>query len=404
MTLAIRAQGLSKRYRIGDGLASYETLRESITRLAKAPFVRLMGRGSRQQTIWALDDVSFQVKRGEVLGIIGRNGAGKSTLLRLLGRITEPTRGRAEVWGRVGSLLEVGTGFHPELTGGENVFLNGAILGMKRREIVAKFDAIVSFAEVEKFIDTPVKHYSSGMYLRLAFSVAAHLEPEILLVDEVLAVGDASFQKRCLGKMGEVSQEGRTVLFVSHNIGAVTELCHRALLLEHGKLAAEGPASDVVARYVKSTQELDPQTVPSGPLDMPTLVARVEGVDEPTTTIAFDLGFKLVAGCQVAEALDGLELNCILYDVRGAKVFHRRSHTRDQGLDCLEPGRYEVQASIPPLWLAAGAYTAVMLFRLPGGTRWDLISSPHLPLTVTGAPSRFGCQLVPREEWEISQA
>jgi lipopolysaccharide transport system ATP-binding protein len=235
--VAIRVDGLSKRYRLGRRVG-YRTLRESITGIAKAP-ARLFRRGSRQPppTLWALKDVSFEVKHGEVVGIIGRNGAGKSTLLKVLSRITEPTEGRAETWGRLGSLLEVGTGFHPELTGRENVFMNGAILGMRNREIRAKFDEIVAFAEVEKFIDTPVKHYSSGMYTRLAFAVAAHLEPEILVVDEVLAVGDAEFQKKCLGKMSEVAHQGRTVLFVSHNMNAIEQLCGSALLLERGCVA-----------------------------------------------------------------------------------------------------------------------------------------------------------------------
>jgi lipopolysaccharide transport system ATP-binding protein len=205
-----------------------------------------------KDTFWALRDVSFEVKHGEVLGIIGRNGAGKSTLLKILSRITEPTRGRAIIKGRVGSLLEVGTGFHPELTGRENIFLNGAILGMQRVEIERKFDEIVAFAEIEKFLDTPVKHYSSGMYVRLAFAVAAHLEPEILLVDEVLAVGDAAFQKKCLGKMGDVARGGRTILFVSHNMAAVQSLCDRALLFNHGELEMTGATDSVVYEYFRS--------------------------------------------------------------------------------------------------------------------------------------------------------
>jgi homopolymeric O-antigen transport system ATP-binding protein len=222
--------------------------------LARAPFRLLQTRGARLEprTVWALRNVSFEVRRGEVLGIIGRNGAGKSTLLKILSRITEPTEGTAEIRGRVGSLLEVGTGFHGELTGRENVFLNGAILGMPRGEISAKFDEIVSFAEVETFIDTPVKRYSSGMYLRLAFAVAAHLEPDILIVDEVLAVGDARFQAKCLNKMRAVGQQGRTVLFVSHNMPAVTHLCERAILLEDGMPVRDGPAADVVREYLRS--------------------------------------------------------------------------------------------------------------------------------------------------------
>ena len=254
--LAVRAQGLGKRYRIGGWQAPYKTLRESLTGLATAPF-RFLRRGAasqgpREETFWALRDVSFEVRAGEVIGIIGRNGAGKSTLLKILSRITEPTTGRAEIRGRVSSLLEVGIGFHAELTGRENLYLNGAILGMPKVEIDRKFDEIVAFAEVERFIDTPVKHYSSGMYLRLAFAVAAHLEPEILIVDEVLAVGDASFQKKCLNKMENVGQQGRTVLFVSHNMPAVTRLCQRVVLLSEGSVLEDGPSSHVVGAYLKS--------------------------------------------------------------------------------------------------------------------------------------------------------
>jgi lipopolysaccharide transport system ATP-binding protein len=245
---AVRTEGVAKRYRLGT-MERYPTLREALV----APFRRT---GSRPvprpggDTLWALRDVSFEVERGEVLGVIGRNGAGKSTLLKILSRITEPTAGLIELRGRVGSLLEVGTGVHPELTGRENVFLNGAILGMRRAEIARQFDAIVAFAETERFVDTPVKYYSSGMYMRLAFAVAAHLEPEILIVDEVLAVGDAAFQRKCLGRMDQVAYGGRTVLFVSHNLDAVRRLCRRTLLLQQGKVEALGPTADVLARYL----------------------------------------------------------------------------------------------------------------------------------------------------------
>jgi lipopolysaccharide transport system ATP-binding protein len=252
MSAAITAAGLSKRYRIGELQSSYGTLRESLVRVAKRA-----ARGPhrhRHEEIWALRDVSFDVPEGQVLGVIGRNGAGKSTLLKILTRITTPTNGRAEIRGRVGSLLEVGTGFHPELTGRENVFLNGSVLGMKRKEIVGKLDEIVEFAGIERFIDTPVKRYSSGMYVRLAFAVAAHLEPEILLVDEVLAVGDAEFQRRCLGRMQDFGQSGRTVLFVSHNMPAIARLCERTILLSDGEIERDGPSPDVVAHYLQSGQ------------------------------------------------------------------------------------------------------------------------------------------------------
>jgi len=249
--IAIRVEGLGKSYQITHAHGGYRTLQEDLRALIKRPFTR----GSdapRKETFWALKDISFEVKTGEVLGIIGRNGAGKSTLLKILSRITKPTTGHADIYGRVGSLLEVGTGFHPELTGRENIFLNGAVLGMSRRDIQARFDEIVAFAEVEQFLDTPVKRYSSGMYMRLAFAVAAHMEPEVLVVDEVLAVGDAAFQKKCLGKMSEVAKGGRTVLFVSHNMAAVENLCTRGIVLEHGRMIFDGTQTQAILRYTES--------------------------------------------------------------------------------------------------------------------------------------------------------
>lgn len=242
----ISVKNLSKKYVIGEK-QQYYSLRDSISNVFKNPFKK---EGNKRDEFWALKDVSFDVNEGDVVGIIGRNGAGKSTLLKILSQITPPTTGEIRLGGRVASLLEVGTGFHQELTGRENIYLNGAILGMKRREINKKFDEIVDFAEIEKFLDTPVKHYSSGMYMRLAFAVAAHLEPEILIVDEVLAVGDTQFQKKCLGKMSEVSKQGRTVLFVSHNMGAITQLCGKTILLDDGLLAKYGSTQKVVNSYV----------------------------------------------------------------------------------------------------------------------------------------------------------
>jgi lipopolysaccharide transport system ATP-binding protein len=253
--LAIRAEGLGKAYRIGAAPTErYRTLRDAISSAAKRSTWR--SRGRRGDTFWALKDVSFEVRQGDTLGVIGRNGAGKSTLLKILSRITQPTTGRADMYGRLASLLEVGTGFHPELTGRENVYLNGAILGMRRVEIDRRFEEIVAFAEVEEFLDTPVKRYSSGMYMRLAFAVAAHLESEILVVDEVLAVGDAEFQRKCLSKMGELSRGGRTVLFVSHNLAAVESLCRSAILLEQGSIVASGGSSQVVQSYQSSAPDV----------------------------------------------------------------------------------------------------------------------------------------------------
>lgn len=257
MSPAIVIRGLSKQYRLGERGPRYLTLRDTIAQAARRFFrpTTSTAAAGEPDFIWALKDVSFDVQAGEVVGLIGRNGAGKSTLLKVLAEITSPTEGEVEIRGRVGSLLEVGTGFHPELTGRENIFLNGAILGMTRAEIRRKFDEIVAFAEVEKFIDTPVKWYSSGMHVRLAFAVAAHLEPEILLVDEVLAVGDAQFQKKCMGKMSEVARgEGRTILFVSHNMAAVEALCARCVLLSNGRVAAQGDTDAVIAEYLKSAE------------------------------------------------------------------------------------------------------------------------------------------------------
>src|SRR5580658_5541967 len=282
--VVISAENVSKAYRLGQ--IGGGTLREDFARWwAKAlhkpdPYLKI-GEEHRARKMgeqfWALDDVSFQVKQGDVLGVIGRNGAGKSTLLKILSQVTLPTSGQIKIKGRIASLLEVGTGFHPELTGRENIFLNGAILGMTRAEIKRKFDDIVAFAEVEKFLDTPVKHYSSGMYVRLAFAVAAHLEPEILIVDEVLAVGDAEFQKKCLGKIGEVSrQEGRTVLFVSHNLAAIAELTDRALLLKSGSVVVDGSVADVLSAYLAAGMRAPDYVRPFDPKVSSPHVARVE--------------------------------------------------------------------------------------------------------------------------------
>jgi lipopolysaccharide transport system ATP-binding protein len=266
----IRVENLAKRYQIGAREASYRTLRDTLVGVVRSPFSRAGGqRQSGRPTVWALKDVSFDVHPGEIVGIVGQNGAGKSTLLKILSQITEPTRGRAELYGRIGSLLEVGTGFHPELTGRENVYLNGAILGMKRAEIARKFDEIVAFSEIERFIDTPVKWYSSGMYLRLAFSVAAHLDPEILVLDEVMAVGDASFQEKCLNKMQEIMGRGRTILFVSHNMQSITRLCKRVIYISGGEVVQDGPAHQVASLYLSARLKLSAQREWQNPSEAP---------------------------------------------------------------------------------------------------------------------------------------
>ena len=286
MPAAVTVEGLSKQYRIGQLQPAYGTLRDSLVHTVKR--VRSGHLHEPAETIWAVRDVSFEAQEGELMGIIGPNGAGKSTLLKILTRITTPTEGRATIRGRVGSLLEVGTGFHPELTGRENIFLNGSILGMTRAEITRNFDAIVEFSGVEKFIDTPVKRYSSGMFVRLAFSVAAHFEPEVMIVDEVLSVGDADFQRRSLGRMEDIGDSGRTVLFVSHNLQALLQLCDRAILLKEGRVVLAGPTTDVVAFYEQETMGTGPELVWQNPADAPgddlARLQSVRVVDENRTT------------------------------------------------------------------------------------------------------------------------
>jgi lipopolysaccharide transport system ATP-binding protein len=377
--IAIRAESLGKRYRIGTAReAPYKTIREAVVRAAKAPLrnlsrLRRLGtfREDVDDLVWALRDISFEIQHGEVFGVIGRNGAGKSTLLKILSRITEPTVGRAAVHGRVGSLLEVGTGFHPELTGRENIYLNGSILGMDRAYIDRKFEEIVEFSGVGKFIDTPVKRYSSGMYLRLAFAVAAHLEPEILVVDEVLAVGDAQFQKRCLTKMSDIRGEGRTVIFVSHNLTAVRALCDRALLLRQGTLVANTSASEAVSMYVAEirdsvlSREYPNET--SAPQNASVVVRKVavhnrngEPLEEIDTATPFTIDVDY------ATKQDGafVGINLLVYDLENNLVF--------QSLSTLEPvwygrpmpfGRYRTSCHIPGNLLNAEWYViGVQLF------------------------------------------
>lgn len=361
--VGIRLVDLGKQYRLGARRESYHTLRDAIVTGLRG-IVSRSSRSAGHDTFWALRDVSFELPRGAALGLIGRNGAGKSTLLKILSRITEPTTGYAQVRGRVGSLLEVGTGFHPELTGRENVLLNGVILGMTRPEILRKFDAIVAFAEVERFIDTPVKHYSSGMYLRLAFAVAAHLEPEILLVDEVLAVGDANFQKRCLGKMDDVARHGRTVVFVSHNIEAVQRLCSHAVMLDKGRVAAFGDTASVVSRYL-SQDQLRP--APGTWVDTSTM-ARVGTGEARFVGVQYRNGAGNGSG--IARAMDPLEfrveiesgtarpvgsLAVFLTDQYGRKLINADTAQIDRVIS-LKRGRNVIKVRLESVYLAPDVY------------------------------------------------
>jgi lipopolysaccharide transport system ATP-binding protein len=414
--IAIRVENISKLYRIGGRQERYRTLRDTLVKNFTAPFLRLSSvlRGQSTTfshgTIWALKNVSFEVKQGEVVGIIGRNGAGKSTLLKILSQITEPTEGYAKVYGRVGSLLEVGTGFHPELTGRENIYLNGAILGMKKAEIERKFDEIVAFAEIEKFIDTPVKHYSSGMYMRLAFSVAAHLEPDILLVDEVLAVGDAAFQKKCLGKMGNVAEEGRTVLFVSHNMPAVQRLCGNTYLLEQGRIIANGNSVEVVETYYRLTmdrKEMVPETrsVPEGTvrfLDWQIKNSSAGGIyscftDEPCT-IALQLGVRRV----VKNANFGIAI----WTNEGTLAWAARN--LDYGGQCifLEEGLFELKFSVPFFPLRPGTYQIhVSANDIEDGTLDEWYVQPKLrilPKNESGIPPNWQGILNMKSEFNLT--
>jgi len=369
--LAIRVDKLGKQYRIGASPERYITLRDSVAGMLKAPIRRLRqgflpAQEDEQHTIWALRDVSFNVEQGQVLGVIGRNGAGKSTLLKILSRVTEPSTGEVEIRGRVGSLLEVGTGFHPELTGRENTYLNGAILGMPRAEIDRKFDEIIDFSGVEKFIDTPVKRYSSGMYLRLAFAVAAHLEPEILVVDEVLAVGDAEFQRKCLGKMSDVAQEGRTVLFVSHNMSAILRLTKEAIVLDRGQLVMRAPTAEAVDYYMSSgfsetgervwTREEVPATAsPFRPMALRVRDIRGMVVDvlRSTEPITVEVEYKLDAPIQ------GLRIGLYLMSMRGEYVltsFDTDDPEKYEQYSVREPGHYLSRCTIPADMLNEGRY------------------------------------------------
>ena len=361
----IRCEALSKRYAIGRR-ERYRALRDVIAETASNPFRRF--RKSKPDSIWALKEVSFDAPQGEAIGIIGRNGAGKSTLLKILSRITKPTTGEVRIRGRVGSLLEVGTGFHPELTGRENIFLNGAIIGMRKAEIVRKFDEIVAFAEVEKFLDTPVKRYSSGMYVRLAFAVAAHLETEILVIDEVLAVGDVAFQRKCLGKMGDLSHSGRTVLFVSHNMQAVRSLCSHAIWLDQGQIKAVGKSANVIEQYLdaasrsKQAGDLDLrlQAMPRDPIFRMNYVSlEQDGVT--ASTVLSGKPLELVLGYTIAKDTPGFHICVYVYDIEGTLLIETIHNGHAEEPPVVQAGDYVSRVSFPAEFFAAHAYEVGIL-------------------------------------------
>ena len=433
--IAIKVEGLSKQYRIGEQ-ERYRALRDVITDAAASPFRRLRsafrngnGNGSSSDTglrssvsghpaasaalpdtrhptpdtqFWALDDVSFEVKRGEVVGIIGRNGAGKSTLLKILSRITKPTKGHAEIHGRVGSLLEVGTGFHPELTGRENIYLNAAILGMRRAEVAKKFDEIVAFAEVEKFIDTAVKRYSSGMYVRLAFAVAAHMETEVLLVDEVLAVGDAQFQKKCLGELDNLAKAGRTVLLVSHNVAAVRSLCSRGIVLVDGSAEFDGSSQDAVNVYanqlILTNSYIDLSASMKG-RSGPKCYCRIAGVSLSDSGNRPTLNFQMGSEMRVRVDLEFLargeswEIGVGIFSNTGVAVHYLISNWEGFSLPA-EVGRSTVEVTIPILQLFPGRYAVSLWVKRPGEGIDDQINEAVAfdveEADITGHPSYFG--------------
>ncbi len=370
MSFAIRVENLGKQYKIGVAPERYRTLRDNLVEIVNVPkrLARRMknSRAHDENTIWALRNVSFDVHQGQVLGVVGRNGAGKSTLLKILSRITEPSEGYAEIHGRVGSLLEVGTGFHPELTGRDNIYLNGAILGMKRAEIERKFDEIVDFSGVEKFIDTPVKRYSSGMYLRLAFAVSAYLEPEILVVDEVLAVGDAEFQRKCLGKMSDVAQEGRTVLFVSHNMSAILRLTQETIVLERGKMIYRAATPEAIDYYLSSglaqsgerrwlDDEIPASAKPFKPVALRILNAFGKMADTIRSVEKAEIEFEY----SLEEAITGLRLGIYLMSGRGELVFTAFDTDQPDLYDRFavrDAGQYISRCSLPADILNEGRY------------------------------------------------
>lgn len=406
--IVIDVQNVSKRYIISHR-ASYDTFRDSLVDAAKKPF-RLLTRKPRptKEEFWALHDVSFQVHQGDRVGIIGRNGAGKSTMLKILSQITGPTTGQISMTGRIASLLEVGTGFHPELTGRENVYLNGAILGMKQSEIRKKFDEIVAFSEIEKFLDTPVKRYSSGMYVRLAFAVAAHLDPEILIVDEVLAVGDQQFQKKCLGKMEDFTKTGRTVLFVSHNMSAINRLCSRTVLLDQGRVVTSGNTDMVIKKYIEQGMIERPEfhlpPDPSKPIHLRSVTVMNAG-GQVTADFRFDEEIYIQIEYEVNQPVDDCK---VWYGLRTTEEVHVYGSADTDMSEPLQgrrkPGRYITKTKIPKCWLNSGRYYLVVgVVRSSTVTSFDREEITSISVLDIGVPEvgRPG-MLQPYLEWQTT--
>jgi lipopolysaccharide transport system ATP-binding protein len=411
MSLAISIENVSKVYQIGQigtGTISRDVERWFVTKVMgrEDPFLKLgqvNDRAVKGETdvVWSLKAIDLSIEQGDAIGIIGRNGAGKSTLLKLLSRVTAPTTGRIRIKGRVASLLEVGTGFHPELTGRENVYLNGSILGMRKKEIDRKFDEIIAFSGVERYIDTPVKRYSSGMSVRLAFAVAAHLESEILIVDEVLAVGDAEFQKKCIGKMEEIGQrDGRTVLFVSHNMGAIQEFCHRGIQIERGSIAFDGEVTECIANYFQLKRTVDR---PAGQVNEPIILGRFEvdgslfpsvgSGDSATVTVDFD-----------CHEIDHPTIILIIENSFGQSMVHFTIPRTDLGRKNLN-GTYKLELNLPPLWLSPGIYSIYMKFIGHSYGRRARVTSERIMMKVTGKFDNTGKTiLTPDIEWSIERA
>jgi lipopolysaccharide transport system ATP-binding protein len=420
MNSAIRAENLSKKYILrhqsGRGRHRYTALRDVLAYKFKSLFKpRNNGNSQTLEEFWALKNVSFEIQQGEAVGIIGRNGAGKSTLLKLLSRITEPSEGQIELEGRVASLLEVGTGFHPELTGRENIFLNGAILGMTRVEIKKKFDEIVAFAEVEKFLDTPVKRYSSGMYMRLAFAVAAHLEPEILVVDEVLAVGDAAFQKKCLGKMQQVGQSGRTVLFVSHNMDAIARLCTKCFYLVKGELKMTGIPRDVIKDYSEHSKQT------SGEVDLTGMPRRFEGTGSARLLRLRSLqNGNIAAWCyeygspvefsiefSVASPIEEPEIGYAIFSLSGTELIGATTY-QEHALGRLEPGNYTMRITIPDIGLNPGTYVLSLGIATPGRSVDHILEAAQIEiipskLSMDKGLYKVWSAMTPRTVFEITR-